>query len=217
MGCSDMPSSSNGSSSSSGAPAQPIQVPFLLRITGAMALTRPPGLRRQCGVPSAPTVLSTGSRLATTTNSLPRDTCDPPRYELSAITHAQKRSLVTSCHFDGKARRSAKAGVRPAGGQRAGLDRAIFLSRQVTDVYCPVTSRQESDLDHSTRRGRPRPFKAPALRRGRRKAPAFRPSVNPGQVPFDLESPPALCGGPPGTPGAASLDGVLRRRPPGRP
>jgi hypothetical protein len=38
-------------------------------MTGAIALTSPPGLRRQAASPDGPTIRSTGSRLATTTNS----------------------------------------------------------------------------------------------------------------------------------------------------
>ncbi len=47
------PSSVNGSSPSSVPPGHPIQAPSLLRSTGSRADTRPPGDRRQPGVPSS--------------------------------------------------------------------------------------------------------------------------------------------------------------------
>ena len=65
-----MPSMSKGSMSSSGIPAQPIHAPSLACMTGASAVTRPPGEVVQTG--SGPeSSRSTGRRLATTTKSAP--------------------------------------------------------------------------------------------------------------------------------------------------
>ena len=64
-----MPSYSNGSSPLSVPPGQPIQTPLLDRITGSIAVTRPPGDALHSGSPSAPVTRSTGSRLATITRS----------------------------------------------------------------------------------------------------------------------------------------------------
>ena len=50
-------------------PDQPIQAPSLARITGSIAVTSPPGERRQSTEPSSLTTRSTGSRLATMTRS----------------------------------------------------------------------------------------------------------------------------------------------------
>src|SRR5580704_4979549 len=49
-------------------PDQPIHTPPDSRMTGSSALTSPPGLGRHSASPSGPSVRSTGSRLATTTN-----------------------------------------------------------------------------------------------------------------------------------------------------
>src|SRR5579872_4361056 len=49
-------------------PDQPIHTPRASRMTGSSALTSPPGLGCQSVSPSGPSVRSTGSRLATTTN-----------------------------------------------------------------------------------------------------------------------------------------------------
>ena len=68
-GTSDRPSSTNGSRSLSLLPDQPIQAPSFSRITGSMAVTRPPGERRQSTDPSGLTTRSTGSRFATMTRS----------------------------------------------------------------------------------------------------------------------------------------------------
>src|SRR2546427_12248678 len=65
-----MPLSSNGSSFSSGLPVQPIHAPWWPCITGASAVTSPPGLRRHAVLPSGISIRSTGSRLATTTKEL---------------------------------------------------------------------------------------------------------------------------------------------------
>ncbi len=69
IGASSSPSCSNGSRSWSVPPGQPIHTPWLARITGSMAVTRPPGEVRQPLDPSGSTTLSTGSRLATITRS----------------------------------------------------------------------------------------------------------------------------------------------------
>src|SRR5260370_1945200 len=52
-------------------PDQPIHTPPDSRMTGSSALTSPPGLGRSSASPSGPSVRSTGSRLATTTNRCP--------------------------------------------------------------------------------------------------------------------------------------------------
>ena len=70
-----MPSYSNGSRPVSVPPGQPIQTPSLARITGSIAVTRPPGDARHSGSPSARVTRSTGSRLATITRS--RGTSSP--------------------------------------------------------------------------------------------------------------------------------------------
>ena len=64
-----MPSVSNGSTSSSAVPDQPIQAPSFDRMTGSSAVTRPPGEGFQRAVPSCPISRSTGSRFETTTKS----------------------------------------------------------------------------------------------------------------------------------------------------
>src|SRR5689334_19841469 len=65
-----MLSCSNASGASPGSPAQPTQAaPSRPRMTDSMAVTRPPGLRRQVASPSGPTTRSTGNRLAAMTRS----------------------------------------------------------------------------------------------------------------------------------------------------
>src|SRR5690606_38767068 len=69
-----MPSSLNSSTSTSGTPGQPTHAPLRARRNGSSADTSPPGLWVQRWVPSSARSRSTGSRLATTTNSAsPRD------------------------------------------------------------------------------------------------------------------------------------------------
>src|ERR1700722_14780358 len=58
----------NGPGAGPASPDQPIHTPPDSRITGSSALTSPPGLGRHSASPSGPSVRSTGSRLATTTN-----------------------------------------------------------------------------------------------------------------------------------------------------
>ncbi|GAA3537464.1 hypothetical protein GCM10022419_016740 [Nonomuraea rosea] len=65
-----MPSCSNGSSFSSGAPCHPAQAPWRRFITGAIAVTSPPGLLRHEAAPSGSIVRSTGNRFATIRNEL---------------------------------------------------------------------------------------------------------------------------------------------------
>src|ERR1700722_5118804 len=61
----------NGPGAGPASPDQPIHTPPDSRITGSSALTSPPGLGRHSTSPSGPSVRSTGSRLATTTNPCP--------------------------------------------------------------------------------------------------------------------------------------------------
>src|SRR6202035_2698678 len=58
----------NGPGAGPASPDQPIHTPPDSRITGSSALTSPPGLGFHSASPSGPSVRSTGSRLATTTN-----------------------------------------------------------------------------------------------------------------------------------------------------
>jgi hypothetical protein len=58
----------NGPGAGPASPDQPIHTPPDSRMTGSSALTSPPGLGRHSASPSGPSVRSTGSRLATTTN-----------------------------------------------------------------------------------------------------------------------------------------------------
>jgi hypothetical protein len=60
---------SNAPGAHPASPDQPTHTPSALRKTGSSAVTSPPGLGRQPASPSGPSTRSTGSRLATTTNS----------------------------------------------------------------------------------------------------------------------------------------------------
>ena len=62
------PFASKGPGAGPASPDQPIHTPPASRMTGSSALTSPPGLGRHSASPSGPSVRSTGSRLATTTN-----------------------------------------------------------------------------------------------------------------------------------------------------
>src|SRR5580658_895009 len=61
----------NGPGAGPASPDQPIHTPRDSRMTGSSALTSPPGLGRHSASPSGPSLRSTGSRLATTTNRCP--------------------------------------------------------------------------------------------------------------------------------------------------
>jgi hypothetical protein len=80
-----MPSCSKISQSSMTPPGQPIQAPLLAAITGASALTSPPGERRQLDEPSAFTMRSTGRRFASTSSSA-----------FTSLGFRRRRDLVTS-------------------------------------------------------------------------------------------------------------------------
>src|SRR6185312_15696496 len=80
-----MPSSLNSSSFSSVAPCHPTHAPSAEAMTGARAVTSPPGERRHSALPSSAVTRSTGSRLATTTKSK-----SPVTAFFSAVTGARR-------------------------------------------------------------------------------------------------------------------------------
>src|SRR4051794_24022039 len=111
-----MPSAVKGSSSSSGAPTHPTHAPPRRCMTGTIAVTRPPGLRRHEPSPSSSITRSTGSRLATTTNSLFVDAPTPlflPKSDYSIPLEHVSRSVSH--------RQDAGRFTPPCGGARISL------------------------------------------------------------------------------------------------
>src|SRR5690606_30161509 len=92
MGIRFIPSCSNGASSSSGAPGQPSQAPCRRCITGAIAVTSPPGLLRHEAVPSCSTTRSTGNRFATIRNVLRPTT----QFLLGSLSYEARRAPHSS-------------------------------------------------------------------------------------------------------------------------
>src|ERR1700722_1784346 len=99
----------NGPGAGPASPDQPIHTPPDSRMTGSSALTSPPGLGRHSASPPGPSLLSTGSRLATTTNRCPDGSSAvvligdiPSTLRTSSVVLATVYCLVTVDNVNGE-------------------------------------------------------------------------------------------------------------------